>query len=238
MRVSVENGSPAARADGTQKAGARADGTVPLKVLIADDHPLMLLGVRRTLEAHEDIEIAGEAHSGPELLALVERRSPDVVLTDMCMPGVDGESCIAQITQTWPRVKVVVLSASDSKPSVQAALAAGASAYVVKSVSPIDIASVLRQVCDGAIVFHAAPSGLGYGHHPGEPAADAGPCLTERETAVLVAVARGLTTSSIGRELWVSEHTVKFHLTNIYRKLGVSNRTGAVRYALEHKLST
>jgi DNA-binding NarL/FixJ family response regulator len=233
MRVPVENGRREASTDVMQKAGAQADARVPLKVLIADDHPLLLLGVRRTLEAHDDIEIAGEAHSGPELLALVERRSPDVVLTDMRMPGVEGESCIEQITRTWPCVKVVVLSATDSGPSVQAALAAGASAYVVKSVSPIDIASVLRQVCDGTIVFRPPPSRLGAGH-PQSATGEA--CLTERERTILRAVARGLTTSSIGRELWVSEHTVKFHLTNIYRKLGVSNRSGAVRYAVEHRL--
>lgn len=207
-----------------------------LKVLIADDHPLLLVGVRRTLEAHEDIEIAGEAHSGPELLALVERRSPDVVLTDMRMPGVQGESCIAEITERWPAVKVVVLSACDSESEVQAALAAGASAYVVKSVSAVDIASVIRQVCAGAVVFHAAPAAPREGTDRTKTAASAEPCLTKREMAVLAAVARGLTTSSIGRELWVSEHTVKFHLTNIYRKLGVSNRAGAVRYALEHGL--
>jgi len=230
--------------DDRRRGSANGNGSgtgstaAPLKVLIADDHPLLLVGVRRTLEAREDIEIAGEAHSGPELLALVERRRPDVVLTDMRMPGVEGESCIAQITRTWPHVKVVVLSVCDAASSVQAALAAGASAYIVKSVSPIDIPSVLRQVCDGAVVFGVPLSGPRDGHIPAEdPAARADPCLTEREAAVLAAVARGLTTNSIGRELWVSEHTVKFHLTNIYRKLGVPNRSGAVRYAIEHGLA-
>jgi DNA-binding NarL/FixJ family response regulator len=218
------------------KGNGRGSFAAPLKVLIADDHPLLLLGVRRTLEVHEDIEIAGEAHTGSELLALVERRNPDVVLTDLRMPGVEGDSCIAQITETWPHVKVVVLSVCDSATAVQAALAAGASAYIVKSVSPIDIAAVLRQVCDGAVVFHPALSGGDEGRRNAEFATDDGPGLTERETTVLVAVARGLTTSSIGRELWVSEHTVKFHLTNIYRKLGVSNRSGAVRYAVEQEL--
>jgi DNA-binding NarL/FixJ family response regulator len=230
MRVAVKDDHRRASGNG------REVSSVPLKVLIADDHPLVLLGVRRTLEAHEDIEIAGEAHTGPELLSLVERRNPDVVLTDLRMPGVEGDSCITQITETWPHIKVVVLSVCDSATSVQAALAAGASAYIVKSVSPIDIAAVLRQVCDGAVVFHSALSGSGEGRGHAELAADAGPGLTERETAVLVAVARGLTTSSIGRELWVSEHTVKFHLTNIYRKLGVPNRSGAVRYAVEQGL--
>lgn len=207
----------------------------PLKVLIADDHPLVLMGIRRTLEASEDIEVVGEAHSGPEVLALVERRRPDVVLLDLRMPGVEGVGCISEIARSWPAVKVVVLSACDDAPSVQAALAAGASAYVVKSVKPVDIASVLRQAGGAGGIFHA-PVGAA-GGRAGGAAGPAGPALTERETAILSAVAGGLTTRAIGGELWISEHTVKFHLTNIYRKLGVSNRSSAVRYAIENGLA-
>jgi DNA-binding NarL/FixJ family response regulator len=205
----------------------------PLKVLIADDHPLVLIGLRRTLEAHEDIEIAGEAHSGPELLALVERRKPDVVLMDLRMPGVEGESCLSQIAGNWPDVKIVVLSACDDAASVNGALAAGAHAYVVKSVHALDIASVLRQTQCGA-VYHA-PTGRAGGpcQAPESPAS----ALTERETAILGAVAQGLTTRSISQEMWISEHTVKFHLTNIYRKLGVANRSAAIRFALENGLA-
>jgi DNA-binding NarL/FixJ family response regulator len=206
----------------------------PLKVLIADDHPLVLLGVRRTLEVHEDIEIAGEAHTGPELLSLVERRNPDIVLMDLHMPGAEGGSCIAHIAETWPHVKVVVLSACDDAPSIDAALAAGASAYVIKSVNAVDITAVLRQIHGGAV--HHAPSGGTAGTASTDERA--GPSLTERETVILLAVSRGLTTKSISQELWISEHTVKFHLTNIYRKLGVSNRSGAVRYAVEHGLAS
>jgi DNA-binding NarL/FixJ family response regulator len=205
----------------------------PLKVLIADDHPLVLIGIRRALDAQEDIEVAGEAHSGNELLALIERRRPDVVLMDLRMPDVEGESCIEQIAQSWPDVKIVVLSACDDAASVKGALAAGAHTYVVKSVNALDIASVLRQIRCGA-VFHAPSS------HTTKTCKDPQSCadlLTERETGILGAVARGLTTKAISRELWVSEHTVKFHLTNIYRKLGVSNRSAAVRFALEHGLA-
>ena len=205
----------------------------PLKVLIADDHPLVLIGVRRTLEANDDIEIAGEARSGNELLALIERRRPDVVLMDLRMPDVEGESCIAQIVERWPDVKIVVLSASDDAVSVNGALAAGARAYVVKSVHAFDVASVLRQIRCGA-VYHAPSGGT---VKPRETVVSPAQSLTERETAILAAVARGLTTKSISCELWVSEHTVKFHLTNIYRKLGVPNRSAAVRFALEHGIA-
>jgi DNA-binding NarL/FixJ family response regulator len=200
-----------------------------ISVLIADDHPLLLAGIRRTLERSDDFEVIGEASSGPEVLSMVDRRRPDVVLLDLHMPGVVGAECVARIGRDWPAVKVVILSANEDRGSIDAALNAGACAYVVKSVQPADLPSILRQVA-GGVVFHAASR-----PHPASgSAAAAGPNLTDREQTILSAVAAGLTTAAISKQLWVSEHTIKFHLTNIYRKLGVSNRAAAVRYALEH----
>ena len=205
-----------------------------IRVLIADDHPLIIAGVRRTLEHLDDIEVVGEAHSGPELLQLIERRDPSVVLMDLRMPGMNGLECLEQICGRWPRVKIVVLSACDERDTIDGALRSGADAYVLKSAQPIDIASVLRQVASGAVFY--APSGPP--RAPGSTAArEDVPMLTGRERSILAAVAAGLTTAAISREMWVSEHTVKFHLTNIYRKLGVANRAGAIRYALEHELA-
>jgi DNA-binding NarL/FixJ family response regulator len=208
-------------------------GVAPLKVLIADDHPLMIAGIRRVLERSENIEVVGEAHSGPEVMSLVERRAPQLVLLDMRMPGVSGVDHIERIRSRWPEVKVVVLSACEDRASIDSALAAGASAYVVKSVSPSDIASVLRQAATGN-VYHATGRRQQSTAEEAEP--PAGPALTARERTILEAVATGLPTSAISRDLWVSEHTVKFHLTNIYRKLGVPNRAAAVRYAVENEL--
>jgi DNA-binding NarL/FixJ family response regulator len=207
------------------------DGT--LKVLIADDHPLVLHAVRRTLEASDGIEIVGEARSGEEVLALVGRRKPHLVLLDLRMPGVDGLECIAEIKRSWPEVKTVAISACEDRASIDAALLAGASAYMVKTVNPMDIPTVLRQAATGA-VYHAPAAAPARAI---EERADAGPCLTPRETAILQAIADGLTTKAISHELWLSEHTVKFHLTNIYRKLGVTNRSAAVRYAFENDLA-
>jgi len=201
-----------------------------LKVLVADDHPLILQGLRRTLEACEDIDVVGEARTGDEVLPLVERRRPDVVLLDMRMPGRDGAECIRLIADAQPHVKTIVLSASEDRATIDAAAEAGASAYVLKSVSALDIPSLVRQVAAGYTLFH----------RPAETARRAGdgeePELTGRERTILEAVASGKTTKAIGAELWVTEHTVKFHLTNIYRKLGVSNRSGAIRWAFEHGL--
>ena len=203
-----------------------------LKVLVADDHPLILQGLRRTLEACDDIDVVGEARSGTEVLPLVERRRPDVVVLDLHMPGMDGATCIAEIKRTSPEVKAIVLSASEERASIDSATNAGASAYVVKSVSSVDIPTLIRQVAAGYTVFQA-PNEAEDGAASGRASE---PGLTERELTILAAVAGGLTTKAISGELWVSEHTVKFHLTNIYRKLGVSNRSGAVRYAYEHGL--
>ena len=207
----------------------------PLKVLIADDHPLILQGIRRALDTADDLEVVGEARAGDELLALVGRRKPDLVLIDLNMPGLDGRECVAEIKRTYPDVKTVVLSAYDDRESIDSALAAGACTYMVKSVSPLDIASALRQAASGA-VFHAPSTPPAPARE--QPANEAGQQLTSREQAILRAVASGLTTRAISKELWLSEHTVKFHLTNIYRKLGVANRSAAVRYAFEHGLAS
>jgi DNA-binding NarL/FixJ family response regulator len=212
---------------------AQEVGAKRVRVLIADDHPLIVAGIRRALEGHDDIEVVGEAHSASEVMQLIERRRPTVVLLDLCMPGVSGMECIDQIVRTWPDIKAIVLSAYDDRATIDAALDAGASAYVVKSAGSVDVAAVVRQTSSGG-VYHAAgracrePAGELEREHPS--------LLTERERAILRAVASGLTTAAISKQLWVSEHTVKFHLTNIYRKLGVSNRAGAIRYAIQHDM--
>jgi NarL family two-component system response regulator LiaR len=201
-----------------------------LKVLLADDHRLMLAGIKRALEAADDIEIVGEAYSGSQVLPLVSRTNPDVVLLDLRMPEMDGLACLDLIRKRHPEVKVVVLSVFSDSEHIETALKRGACGYIVKSVNPIDLPSAIRQVMEGA-VYHA----LGL-PEVDESASARAAGLTEREIAILKAVARGLSNQAIGKELWVTEQTVKFHLTNIYRKLGVANRTEAARYAYQNGL--
>ena len=146
------------------------------------------------------------------------------------MPQLEGFACLDQIRKRYPDVKVVMLSVFSDPDHIQAALARGASGYIVKSINPLVLPSALRQAVEGT-VYHAV----------GLPDADDDTTakatgLTEREVAILKAVARGLSNQAIGKELWVTEQTVKFHLTNIYRKLGVANRTEAARYAYQHGL--
>src|SRR6201997_4455896 len=199
-----------------------------MRVLIADDHRLVIEGVRRALEETGDFEVVGEASSGSQVLAMVGRTTPDLVLLDLRMPGADGLTCLGQIRKRYPEVKVVILSVSTDESVIQTVLKRGASAYIVKTINPIDPPSALRQAMEGT-VFSAI--GLPERDSPGRAAG-----LTERETAILAALARGLSNEAIGKELWVAEQTVKFHLTNIYRKLGVSNRTEAARLAYQNGL--
>jgi DNA-binding NarL/FixJ family response regulator len=201
-----------------------------MKVLIADDHRLMVEGIRHALEPAEDIEVVGEASVGSQVLPLVRRLSPDVVLLDMRMPQMDGLLCLDGIRKHCPKVKVIVLSVFSDPEHIQAAFRHGASGYIVKSVNPVDLPSAIRQAVEGT-VFHA----IGV-PESSDAAVGKASGLTERELGILKAVARGLSNSAIGKELWVTEQTVKFHLTNIYRKLDLANRTEAARYAFEHGL--
>ena len=195
-----------------------------MKILIADDNRLMLEGLRRALERIEDIEIAGVTHSGAQVLPLVERRRPDVVAVELGLRTADGRTCLTALRDEHPEVTVVVLSAGATPAVIRAALSAGARAFITKNVNPLDIPSAIRQAYEGT-VYHA----LGGAPHPEEALRSAG--LTEREITMLKALARGLSNRAISQELWVTEKTVKFHLGNLYRKLGVPNRLAAASYA-------
>ena len=201
-----------------------------MRVLVADDHGLFRDGIRQALEAVDGIEVVAEAASGAEVLPLIARTDPDVVILDLRMPKLDGLGCLERIRKLHSNVKVVILSAFSDADHVQAAFKRGANAYIVKSVDPLDLPAALRQVLDTTIYFPLSLT---------RPKEDDGPAasLTEREVAMLKALARGLSNNAISREFWVTEQTVKFHLTNIYRKLGVRNRTEATRFAYKNGLA-
>jgi DNA-binding NarL/FixJ family response regulator len=191
----------------------------------------MVEGTKQALERAGGFEVVGEAVNGVQVLPLVRRLKPDLVLLDLRMPQMDGLTCLAKIRKEFPEMKVAILSVSQEPDLIQTALKRGANAYIVKTIDPEDLAGALRQAIDGNVFTTA-----GVTEDPGVQAArDAG--LTERELGIVRAVARGLSNEAISKELWVAEQTVKFHLTNIYRKLGVSNRTEAARYAFEHGLA-
>ncbi len=208
----------------------------PLRVAIADDHRLMLDGIKRALETASDIKVVGEAMSGEEMLTLVPRVRPDVVILDLRMPKGDGLTTLAALRKDYPDLKIIILSMFEDSEHIDQALHQGASGYVVKSINPLDLPSTIRQVVEGT-VYHPR----GRGGEGGGPAGGAGGSghpggLTDRELSILRLVAEGLSNLDIASKLYVTEQTVKFHLSNIYRKLGVGNRTEATRYAYRNGL--
>jgi DNA-binding NarL/FixJ family response regulator len=190
----------------------------------------MLEGFRRALEPVGDIEIVGATHTGAQVLPLVERRRPELVALELSMRAQGGHSCLDLLVAKHPEVKVVVLSASSSYDHIRSALARGARAFIVKSVNPLDIPAALRHAHEET-VYHA----IGFEPGPEDELRAAG--LTEREITMLKALARGLSNKAISQELWVTEQTVKFHLGNLYRKLGVPNRLAAASLAHERGIS-
>lgn len=192
---------------------------------MADDHRLMLAAVRRALAEAQDFEIVEEISVGSRVLPAVRETNPDVVLLDMRMPELDGLTCLARLRKHDPTIAVVILSSYSDEAHIEAAREAGALGYIVKTIEPVDLPAVLRSALAG---HPFAVWGVGVLESVGPVGAVA---LSERETVVLEALARGLSNREIGRELWISEQTVKFHLRNLYRKLGVSSRTEAARYA-------
>lgn len=201
-----------------------------LRVVIVDDHELMRSALRLLLTPEQGIEVVGEAASGAEVLALVAAQRPDVVVLDLQMPNIDGFQCLEQLRARYPEIKCVVLSASDDAETIGAALCAGAAGYVLKSINPLDLPAAIRQSIEGSFF---QPSALVSADRHGAARA-AG--LSEKEVAVLGELAQGKSNRQIAQALWLSEQTVKFHLRNVYRKLGVANRTEALRLALDRHL--
>ena len=199
-----------------------------LKVLIADDHRLLLDAVRLVLDEDPDITIVGEAMTGTKVLPLIDQTDPDVVVLDIHMPGMDGLTCLTSIRERFPKVKVIVLSGSDEPTLVRAVLKRGATSFVSKQILPRDLPSAVRHAYEGTLYAEIAePDATG-------DAKDSG--LTDRELSILEAVGAGRSNKQIARDLWLAEPTIKYHLTNIYRKLGVTSRTEAVHQAFSRGL--
>jgi len=203
-----------------------------LKVLVADDHELMLEAIRIALgQAADEFEIVAMTSRGPQVLPLVAQTQPDVVLLDLRMPGMDGLTCLELLQRRHPGITAVVLSGVDAPDVVRSAFNRGAKAFIRKHIDPRDLPSALRQAVQGTVSHQT------FGE-PDEcesaPATEAG--LSERELSILSLLGEGLSNKQIAKRLWLAEQTVKFHLTNIYRKLGVSTRTEAVHIAYRHGL--
>jgi DNA-binding NarL/FixJ family response regulator len=201
-----------------------------LRVLLADDHALLFEAIAVALENEDDLEIVGCAETGSQVLPLVQQTQPDLVVLDLGMPGMDGLTCIKLIRERFPEVRTAVLSGNDSDETIEAALRLGANAFISKSVDPAALAEALRSAAREPV-----PAAIGRAENRISSIIE-GTGLTEREVAVLQALAQGQSNKEIARTLWLAEQTVKFHLTNIYRKLDVRGRTEAVHWAYHHGL--
>jgi NarL family two-component system response regulator LiaR len=211
----------------------------PIRAAVVDDHELVRSGICHALGMSGDIVVVGEAGDGFAALELLARDPVDVLLLDLHMPRMDGFACLEAVTRRWPGLPVIVLTV-DEDPNVAAdVIRRGATAYVPKFVRPSDLASLVRQVVSGSVIIGGsrlagALSGTGRVTSPTEVAHG----LTERELEVLGLVAQGKSNSDIALALFISIKTVKYHLTGIFSKLGVRNRTEAATFALSHGLVT
>jgi DNA-binding NarL/FixJ family response regulator len=203
-----------------------------IRVLLTDDHPVVRAGLRGMLAAEPDIEVAGEAGSGPEAVALARAREYDVILMDLRMPLGDGVTATGQIVAADPAARVLVLTTYETDADILRAVEAGATGYLLKDASQAGLADAVRAAARGETVL--APSvAERLVTHVRRPPRES---LSGRETEILACVARGLTNIKIGRELFISEATVKTHLLRAFSKLGVSGRTAAVTTAIERGL--
>jgi DNA-binding NarL/FixJ family response regulator len=201
----------------------------PIRLLIADDHPVVRDGLRAMLATQPDMELVGEAATGTEAVTQARAMRPDVVLMDLQMPGLDGPGAIATLREQAPEVRVLVLTTYGTDADITRAVDAGATGYLLKDAPREQLFGAIRAAARGESVLSpsVATRVLGRMRAPAEEA------LSPRELEILQAVARGLSNKDIGRQLYVSEATVKTHLLRVFSKLGVGDRTAAVTVALE-----
>ncbi|MBB6346587.1 response regulator [Nonomuraea muscovyensis] len=205
-----------------------------IRVLIADDHPVVRQGLRTFLDLQDDITVVGEAGDGAEAVELVGELAPDVLLLDLKMPVLDGLGTLEMLSGTATRV--VVLTSVSEPSDVGPAMRAGASGFLYKDVDPPALVQAVRAVYGGQVLLapEAAEAMLAGGGGGGAPAPVP---LTEREREVLTLIAAGRSNREIARSLVVAEKTVKTHVSNVLMKLGVQDRTQAALYAVRHGLA-
>ena len=205
-----------------------------IRVLIVDDHAVVRSGLGKFLMVNKDMELVGEASDGTEALQLVALHQPDVVLMDLMMPGLDGITATREIHEKYPEVKIIALTSFSEQDMVQGALQAGAIGYLQKNVSALELSNAIRSAYAGRMTLspeaaQTLAQSVTQPHLPGNE-------LTDRERDVLRCMVDGLNNNEIADQLVISLGTVKFHVSNIYQKLGVNNRVEVVKMAISQKL--
>jgi DNA-binding NarL/FixJ family response regulator len=202
----------------------------PIRVLIADDHPVVRSGLAMIIQYSEGIETIAEASTGAEAVQLYRQHQPDVVLMDLKMPEMGGVDAIAAIRQECPEARIIVLTTYDGDEDIYRGLSAGARGYLLKNVTRQELLEAIRQVHSGR-KYIPAEVGARLTERMNSPQ------LTERERQVLLKMTEGLNNQEIANALNISEGTIKFHVNGILRKLNVSDRTQAVLVALKRGIA-
>lgn len=204
-----------------------------IRIVLVDDHPIVRSGIAGLFELEEDLQVVGEAADGTEALAIIERNAPDVVVTDLRMPGMDGRELTERLARDHPGVKVLVLTTYESDDAILTAIEAGAAGYLLKAAPHAEIVAGVRAVAAGQTAL--SPS-VAVALVKSARREESAPVLTEREKEALRHVAQGLSNAAIGRQMHLSEATVKTHLLHAFAKLEVKDRTRAVTKAMELRL--
>ena len=203
-----------------------------IRIVVVDDHPVVRDGLHGMLDGQPDLQVVGEAGDGLEALSVVATTSPDVVLMDLRMPRMDGVQAITRLATTHPDIRVLVLTTYDADHDIIRAVEAGAAGVLLKDAPRDELFRAVRATARGETVLAATVTARLVGRLRAAPVQPP----TERELEVLALVARGLTNRAIGRQLAISEATVKTHLVHAFEKLGVADRTAAVTAAMERGL--
>ena len=206
----------------------------PIRIMIVDDHLMVRDGLKVFLSVYDDIEVAGEAEDGEQAVALCPQVDPDVVLMDILMPNMDGPTATERIRADFPSIQVIALTSFAEEELVQRAIQSGAISYILKDVHSDKLSQAIREAHQGRGMIDSAAAQVlvQAAQEPPSPDYD----LTERERQVLALMVEGKTNQEIAEALTLSVGTVRFHVSNILSKLGVSNRTEAASLALQQKL--
>ena len=198
-----------------------------IRVVIVDDHPLIRTGLTALLDGLADVDVVGEAANGEQAVAVVAARRPDVVLMDLSMPGTDGVAATRRVLAADPDVQVLVLTSFSDRARIDDALDAGATGYLLKDSPPTDVVAGIRAAARRESPLDPRVARTMLDARAPDPCALLGP----RETDVLRLVARGMANKQIARALGIREGTVKVHLGNVFRRIGVQDRTSAALWA-------
>lgn len=215
-----------------------------IRVLIVDDHAMVRRGMRDFLDLHDDLEVVGEAADGAAALEATADLSPDVVVMDLMMPGMDGITATAEIKARYPAVEVIAITSFIEEDRITAAIESGASGVLLKDAEADDLAGAIRAARNGDVFFDPAVAAMvarrmrtGGTRASAEARAEAAlGQLTARERDVLRCLARGLSNRAIAEDLGIAERTARTHVSNILSKLGLTSRTQAALFAVEHRL--